>query len=576
MCQAKSSRPLLTDSLQSKFSSVSSPAISTQTVKIDLAVFTRSQSRVTAPDSQQASTRNKNHSLNSLFHNILSLSFCGSIFYGKAVISVPRNSNKAKILPERSKKNVIDMERYAGLGRRGRRALLDRTAEGGCLYIISALLLIFPIIFILLSPSPAAAEVVKITVDDTIQPISQEYITRAIDEAHRRNAQAILIEMNTPGGLVSSTREIIDKITKSSVPVIVYVTPTGGHAGSAGIFILESADIAAMAPGTAAGAAHPVAFVGPVQVKEDDEMRRKVENDAAALMRSVTSKRGRNIEAAESAVRESKSFTEQEALAQHLIDYVAPTPEDLFRQMQGKTFKRFNGESGTLNLTGQPIVAFDMTVKERILDTLMEPDFAFLLLVIGALALYIEFNHPGAVIPGTVGVVFILLAIFALNLLPTRFAALGLILGAFALFAAEAKFATHGVLTVGGIVLLTLGGLLLVDSPIPEMRVHLLTALAVSIPFGLITAFLMSIALKARRNKVVTGAQGLVGETGVAQTALSPQGKVFVHGELWDAVASSALPVGQMVIVRRVDGLVLEVEPLAATAPPISPATASF
>ena len=423
---------------------------------------------------------------------------------------------------------------------------------------------------------PASAEILKITVDDTIQPISQEYITRAIDEAHRRNAQALLIEMNTPGGLVSSTRGIIEKITASPVPVIVYVTPTGGHAGSAGIFILESADVAAMAPGTAAGAAHPVMLIGPMQVKEDDEMKRKVENDAAALMRSVASKRGRNIEAAESAVRESKSFTEQEALAQHLIDYVASSPEDLFRQLQGKTYQRFNGEAGTLSLTGQSVVAFDMTLKERILDTLMEPDLAFLLLVIGALALYIEFNHPGAVIPGTIGVVCIILAIFALNLLPTRFAALGLILGAFGLFAAEAKFATHGVLTVGGIVLLTLGGLLLIDSPIPEMRVHLVTALAISIPFGVITAFLMTIALKARRNKVVTGAQGLVGETGVAQTAMSPQGKVFVHGELWDAVASSPLPVGQLVIVRGVDGLLLQVSPLAATPPPVNPEPAAL
>ena len=179
------------------------------------------------------------------------------------------------------------------------------------------------------------------------------------------------------------------------------------------------------------------------------------------------------------------------------------------------------------------MVAFDMTVKERVLDELMDPNIAFLLLAIGALALYVEFNHPGAVIPGTVGVVFILVAAFALNLLPTRFAALVLILGAFALFAAEAKFVTHGVLTIGGIALLTLGGLLLVDSPIPEMRVHLLTALSISIPLGLITAFLMTIALKARRNKIVTGAQGLVGETGVAQTALSPLGKVFVHGELF-------------------------------------------
>ncbi len=421
---------------------------------------------------------------------------------------------------------------------------------------------------------PAMGEVLKIVVNDTIQPISEEYIARAIDEASRRHAQAVLIEMNTPGGLVDSTRKIIEKITGSAVPVIVYVAPTGSHAGSAGIFILESADVAAMAPGTAAGAAHPVAFIGPMQIKEDDEMKRKVENDTAALMRSVTSKRGRNVEAAESAVRESKSFTDQEALTQHLIDYVASSPEDLFRQMQGKSFKRFNGESSALSLEGQPIVGFDMTVKEHILDTLMNPNITLLLLLIGLLSLYVEFNHPGAVIPGTVGVVFILLAVFALNLLPTRFAALVLILGAFALFAAEAKFATHGVLTVGGIALITIGGLLLVDSPIPEMRVHLVTALAVSIPLGIITAFLMTIAVRARRNKVVTGAQGLVGEAGVVQTALSPQGKVFVHGELWDAVAATALPAGQLVVVRKVDGLTLEVDPLAATPPPpdIAPA----
>ena len=418
-----------------------------------------------------------------------------------------------------------------------------------------------------LLPSHASAQVLRIVVDDTIQPVTAEYISRAIERARKDNYQALLIELNTPGGLVSSTREIIEKITSSSVPVIVYVTPAGGHAGSAGIFILESADIAAMAPGTAAGAAHPVALIGPMTVKTDDEMKQKIENDAAALMRSVTSKRGRNIEAAESAVRESKSFTEQEALNAHLIDYVASSPEDLFRQMQGKPFKRFNGQTDTLNLVGQSMIAYHMTVKERVLDALMDPDIAFLLLAIGALALYVEFNHPGAVIPGTVGVVFILLAVFALNLLPTRFAAVGLILGAFALFAAEAKFASHGALTVGGIILLTLGGLLLVDAPIPQMRVHLVTALAVSIPFGIITAFLMTIAVKARRNKVVTGAQGLVGETGVAQTALSPQGKVFVHGELWDAIASTPLAVGELVRVSAVDGLKLEVEALATAAP---------
>ncbi|HUA17024.1 MAG TPA: nodulation protein NfeD [Verrucomicrobiae bacterium] len=434
--------------------------------------------------------------------------------------------------------------------------------------------LLLCLVAILLFGFPASAEVLRIVVDDTIQPITAEYISRAIDEAHRVNAEALLIEMNTPGGLVSSTRDIIDKITHSPVPVIVYVTPTGGHAGSAGIFILESADVAAMAPGTAAGAAHPVTFIGPVQVKPDDEMNRKIENDAAALIRSVASKRGRNVAVAESAVRESKSFTDQEALSQHLIDYVATSPDDLFRQMQGKSFTRFDGEKDSLDLVGQAVVPFDMTLKEHILDALMDPNLAFLLLVIGALGLYIEFNHPGAVVPGTVGVVFILLSVFALNLLPVRFAALALILGAFALFAAEAKFGTHGALTIGGIVLLTLGGLLLVDAPIPQLRVSLITALAVSIPFGVITAFLMTVALRARRNKVATGVQGLEGETGVAQTALSPQGKVFVHGELWDAVASSPLAIGQLVIVRRVDGLILQVDPLGATPPPTRPAAA--
>jgi membrane-bound serine protease (ClpP class) len=420
--------------------------------------------------------------------------------------------------------------------------------------------------------SAAFGEVMKIVVDDTIQPITEEYISRAIDEAVRRNDQAVLIEVNIPGGLVESTRKIIEKITNSPVPVILYVTPSGSRAASAGFFILESVDIAAMAPGTNTGAAHPVVLGGG---KIDDVMKQKMENDAAALMRSVAARRGRNVEVAESTVRESKSFTEQEALAQHLIDYIASSENDLFRQMEGKSFKRFNGQDVTLKLSGQPIVPFGMTLKEHILGYLMDPNISFILLAIGALALYAEFNHPGAVIPGTVGVVFILIAAFALNLLPTRFAALVLILGAFALFAAEAKFASHGVLTVGGIVLLTLGGLLLVDSPIPEMRVHLLTALAVSVPLGLITAFLMSIALKARRNKMVSGAQGLVGEKGIAQTALSPGGKIFVHGEIWDAVAPSEVAVGQMVVVRRVDGLLLEVEPVAVRAAEAMPAVST-
>jgi len=425
---------------------------------------------------------------------------------------------------------------------------------------------------VILLNSVSFAEVLKIVVDDTIQPITEEYISRAIDEAERRNDQAVLMEINTPGGLVDSTRKIIEKITTSSVPVIIYVTPSGSRAASAGFFILESADVAAMAPGTNTGAAHPVTLGGE---KLDDVMKQKLENDAAALMRSVVARRGRNVDVAESTVRQSKSFTEQEALSQHVIEYVASSQDDLFRQMAGKSFKRFNGQEVTLKLEGQPIVPFGMTLKERILGYLMDPNISFILLAIGALALYAEFNHPGAVVPGTVGVVFVLIAAFALNLLPTRFAALALILGAFALFAAEAKFASHGVLTVGGITLLTLGGLLLVDSPIPEMRVHLFTALAVSIPLGFITAFLMSIALKARQNKLVSGAQGIIGETGIVRAALSPRGKIFVHGEIWDAVSFSDVPVGQTVVVRRIDGLLLQVEPISVTQPAPSAAVSS-
>ncbi|MFY9562572.1 MAG: nodulation protein NfeD [Terriglobales bacterium] len=413
----------------------------------------------------------------------------------------------------------------------------------------------------------AAADVLKIVISDTIQPVSTEFITRALEAAAANHDQAVLIELNTPGGLESSTREIIEKIESSPVPVIIYVTPAGSRAGSAGIFILEAADVAAMAPGTNAGAAHPVLIVGPMVVKPDDEMKRKIENDSAALMRSVAAKRGRNVELAESAVRESKSFTEQEALDKKLIEYVAASEQDLFRQMNGKSFKRFDGTTTTLNLTSQPVRDYPMTLKLRVLAYILDPNVAFILLAIGALALYAEFNHPGAVVPGTVGIVFILLAAFAFHFLPIRFAALILIAGAFALFALEAKFVSHGVLTIGGITLLVIGGLLLVDAPIPEMRVRLVTALAVSIPLGVITAFLMSIALRARRNKVVTGSEGLIGETGLAQTTLSPQGKVFVHGEIWDAISSVSIPAGERVIVRKVDGLTLQVEPMPIARP---------
>ncbi|HVP51157.1 MAG TPA: nodulation protein NfeD [Terriglobales bacterium] len=415
------------------------------------------------------------------------------------------------------------------------------------------------VVALLLAPAVACADVLKIVVHDTIHPISDEFIGRALDQAAREHAEALLIELSTPGGLVDSTRSIIQKILASPVPVIVYVAPSGARAASAGFFILESADIAAMAPGTNTGAAHPVIFGGE---KMDQVMKEKMENDAAAFMRSFVSKRGRNVELAESAVRQSKSFTDQEALKEHLIDLIAPDEAGLLKQLDGRTITRFNGSTTVLHLANQRVVSLDMSLKQRILDFIMDPNVAFILFAIGMLALWVEFNHPGVILPGVVGFVFILLAIFAFNILPTRYAALILIVAAFVMFILDAKFATHGVLTVGGIALMILGALLLVDAPIPEMRVRLVTALVVSVPIGLITVFLVGLVIKARRSKVVTGQQGLIGEVGVAQSALQPEGKVFVHGELWDAVSSANVAPGARVLVKRVDGLRLEVEPM--------------
>lgn len=403
-----------------------------------------------------------------------------------------------------------------------------------------------------------SAEVVKIVVDDTINPISAEYIGRAIQEAERTHADALLIEINTPGGLVTSTRDIIQEILAAKVPVIIYVTPPGSYAASAGFYILESADVAAMAPGTNTGAAHPVRGDGQTM---DPVMKEKVENDAAALLRSYSSKRGRNVEVAESAVRQSKSFSADEALSNHLIDYIAKDQDDLFKQIDAKEITRFDGSKQQLHLEGKPIRMFDLTVRERVLSWLMDPNFAAILFSIGMLALWAEFSNPGMVLPGVVGFVFILLALFAMHLLPTNYAALILILASFLLFGLEAKFQTHGVLTIGGVALMVLGLLLLVDGPIPQMRVQWVTALAISLPFGLITVFLMTIAIKARRNKVTTGEQGLVGEIGVVQAPLTPSGKVFVHGEIWDAIAPSTVEVGRNVVVRSVQDLTLHVEP---------------
>jgi membrane-bound serine protease (ClpP class) len=410
---------------------------------------------------------------------------------------------------------------------------------------------------LLLVATSAHAEILHVVLDDMIHPVSAEFVGRALDAAAASHAKAVIIELRTPGGLETSMREIVEKIIASRVPVIVWVGPSGARAASAGFFILEAADVAAMAPGTNAGAAHPV-LLGQ---KLDDVMKMKMQNDAAAFIRSIAERRGRNVAAAESAVREAKAFTETEALSQKSIDVIAANIPSLIHWADGKPVKRFNGTTTVLNFRSEPVTKYEMSLKQRLLSWIMDPNVAFILMSLGMLALWAEFNHPGAVLPGVVGLIAILLAVFALNLLPTRFSAVALILAAFVLFALEAKFVSHGVLGAGGVVCMIIGALLLVDGPIPEMRVKLLTALAVSIPLGVIAVMLMTLVMRAYNNRVVTGIEGMIGEIGVAQTEVADEGKVFVHGETWNA--SSTLPIasGTSVRVRAVEGLKVVVEP---------------
>jgi membrane-bound serine protease (ClpP class) len=398
--------------------------------------------------------------------------------------------------------------------------------------------------------------VILIHIDDTIQPISADYMGRGLDAAAAQHASAVLIEINTPGGLLDSMRQMVSRIIASPVPVIVYVAPSGSRAGSAGFFLLEAADVAAMAPGTNAGAAHPVVE----GVKLDDTMKQKLENDTAAFLRSYVDRRGRNVQAAEDAVRSSKSYSDSEALQLKLIDLIAPDDTTLLNDLDGRTITRFDGSKVVLHTRGAQRVAVDPTLREEILDRLTNPNLAVLVLVVGGLLIYVEFNTPGTIIPGTLGTIMVLLALFALNLLPVRYTSVMLLIAAFALLILEAHFATHGVLATAGIVALVFGALTLVDAPIPEMRVHLATALSTGLAFGLITVFLLRLALRARRSKVLMGGEAMIGQIAVVTQPLAPIGQVMVNGELWQAESVTPAAPGDQVRVRGLRDLTLLVE----------------
>jgi membrane-bound serine protease (ClpP class) len=404
----------------------------------------------------------------------------------------------------------------------------------------------------------AAPRVVAVEIDGMVHPITTEIVTAAISQAKTENAALILVRLNTPGGLMEAMRQTIEKIVSSPVPVATYVAPSGGRAASAGFFILQAGDVAAMAPGTNTGAAHPVALGADM----DAVMKEKVENDAAAYLRSITAKRGRNSALAETAVRQSKSFTEGEALEQKLIDLVAPTETELLAALDGRTVTRFDGSKQTLRTAGAVVVVYERTLRQNLIAAVADPNIAFILLIVGALAIYVEFSSPGLIAPGVLGAILLLLGLSALSVLPINWLGAALLLTALAMFVLEVKLTSHGILGIGGAVALVLGAVMLIDSPAPELRIRWATAIAAAIPFAAITMLLLSLVVRSRRAKVETGVEGMIGEVGAAITPLAPEGKVFVHGEYWDAVSSTPAPAGARVRVVAIERLKLTVEPL--------------
>ncbi len=401
----------------------------------------------------------------------------------------------------------------------------------------------------------------KFVLDDTVQPVSAGQLDRAIARANETGAAALLVELNTPGGLVDSMRLMAGAILSSRVPVILYVAPAGARAGSAGFFLLEAADVAAMAPGTNAGAAHVVFEYG----KPDETMSQKVENDAEAFLRSYVGRRNRNVEAAVAAVQSSHAYSAEEALAQHLIDVTASSDTQLLNELNGREITRLDGTKQVLHLAGARIDLIQPTLRESLLGWLIDPNIALLLLVGGALLIYLEFNTPGTIVPGAIGTLMVLLGVFALNLLPIRYTAVMLLVAAAALLVLEAKFGGHGALAIAGIVCLTLGTLTLVAAPVPELTVHPWVAIALSTAFGGITVFLVRLAVRARRMKVRLGAEAMVGHFASAMEPLAPQGHVLVEGEIWTAVADETVPAGTRLRVVGHEQYLLRVTPLESS-----------
>lgn len=426
--------------------------------------------------------------------------------------------------------------------------------------------------FLLLLPSATAEDraagstVLELKLNREVEPVLATYIDEGLADAAQRHASLVLITMDTPGGLSDSMKDIIRHIVESPVPVAVYVSPAGARGASAGFFILLSADIAAMAPATHTGAASPVVNIGIFPVAIDETMRKKIMNDATAFLRSFAEKRGRNPKLAEEAVTDARAFTEKEALDGKLIDLLANSPEDLLKQLDGRKITRFDGTQITLTLPNPVQVPFHLSARQAFLARIVEPDVFFMLLILGALGLYTEFTHPGMVAPGVIGGICAVLALYAMHILPVNLAGLFLLALAVALFVLEAKFTSHGVLAAGGVISMLLGAMFLIRSPLTSAGVSFGIAVAATLPFALITVFLMRLVLNSRKWKSTTGKEELIGARGVVVTALGAgaEGMIRVHGELWRAVSASSAAEGAAVRVVRAEGLKLFVEPMQA------------
>ena len=417
------------------------------------------------------------------------------------------------------------------------------------------------LLFTLLPALLPAQKVMQIKIDGSINPVSAAFIHRSIEEAHREEAECLLIQLNTPGGLVKSTRVIVGDILESPVPVVVYVAPGGAHAGSAGVFITLAAHVAIMAPGTNIGAAHPVGMQGG----GDSVVSAKATNDAAAFIRAIAEKRNRNLEWAEEAVRRSISVSEREALAQRVIDTIAPRTADVLRMIHGRTVEVSSGLA-TINSEGAQIVTREMGWAERLLDIISDPNIAYILMMLGFYGLLFELYNPGSILPGIIGGISIVLAFYAMHALPINYAGLALIVFGIILFLLEIKIVSHGLLGIGGVVSLLLGSLMLIRPQSGLDWARLSTG--VVIPVVLVTAFfflfVVGMGIRAQRARPVSGLEGMVGDIGQSLDALNPSGTVLVHGEIWQA-RSVGRPIekGERVRVVAMEGLKVAVEPYA-------------